>query len=146
MYENCLFLLRHFQNYILNDLWGILSWNLTYTFWRHLRLILHIVTFRIVSTLFILKVFLVSLCLVCPLYLQLKKNVQSLHLASHAAHHVNHCHRLEEKNRALKVELAVLRQQKLQHRSLVSQFVVCLCCLFVQFLAIVTLLDFSMLT
>ncbi len=34
---------RHFQNDIINDLWVILSWNFTDTFWGHLRLILHLV-------------------------------------------------------------------------------------------------------
>ncbi len=34
---------RYFQNDIINDLWGILSWNFTGTFWGHLRLILHLV-------------------------------------------------------------------------------------------------------
>ncbi len=27
---------RHFQNYIINDLWGILSWNFSDTFWGHI--------------------------------------------------------------------------------------------------------------
>ncbi len=35
---------RHLSgNYIINDLWGILSLNITDTLWGHLRLILHIV-------------------------------------------------------------------------------------------------------
>ncbi len=34
---------RHFQNDIINDLWGILGCNFTETFWGHQRLILHIV-------------------------------------------------------------------------------------------------------
>ncbi|XP_043077671.1 uncharacterized protein LOC122326660 [Puntigrus tetrazona] len=52
---------------------------------------------------------------------KLKQEAQPLHLASHAAHHVNRCHLLEEKNRALKLELATLRQHKQQHRSLESE-------------------------
>ncbi len=42
---------RHFQNDIINDLWGILSWSFTETFWGHLRLILHIVKRDIIGAL-----------------------------------------------------------------------------------------------
>ncbi|XP_050949326.1 RIMS-binding protein 2 isoform X3 [Labeo rohita] len=52
---------------------------------------------------------------------KLKQEAQPLHLASHAAHHVNRCRLLEDKNRALKLELAALRQQKQQRRSLESE-------------------------
>ncbi|XP_042603567.1 RIMS-binding protein 2-like isoform X1 [Cyprinus carpio] len=52
---------------------------------------------------------------------KLKQETQPLHLASHAAHHVNRCRLLEDKNRALQIELATLRQQKQQHRSLESE-------------------------
>ncbi len=40
-----------FQYDMINYLWGILSWNLTDTFWGHLRLILHLVKRGIISPL-----------------------------------------------------------------------------------------------
>ncbi|XP_026052109.1 RIMS-binding protein 2 isoform X1 [Carassius auratus] len=52
---------------------------------------------------------------------KLKQEAQPFHLASHATHHVNRCRLLEDKNRALQIELATLRQQKRQHRSLESE-------------------------
>ncbi len=42
---------RHFQNYIINDLLGILSCNFTDTFWGHRRLILHLVKRGIIGAL-----------------------------------------------------------------------------------------------
>ncbi|XP_056587155.1 RIMS-binding protein 2 isoform X4 [Triplophysa dalaica] len=55
------------------------------------------------------------------LILQLKHDALPLHPASHASQHVNRCRLLEEKNRALKLELAALRQQKQQQGSWESE-------------------------
>ncbi len=43
---------RHFQNYIISDLWGILSRNFTDTFWGHMGLILHLVKRGIIGLLY----------------------------------------------------------------------------------------------
>ncbi|XP_057216228.1 RIMS-binding protein 2 isoform X3 [Triplophysa rosa] len=52
---------------------------------------------------------------------KLKQDALPWHPASHASHHVNRCRLLEEKNRALNLELAALRQQKQQQRSWESE-------------------------
>ncbi|XP_049322691.1 RIMS-binding protein 2 isoform X2 [Astyanax mexicanus] len=53
---------------------------------------------------------------------KLKQDVLPLKLSTHSAHNVNRFRLLEEKNRALKIEVAALRQQKQQHyRSLETE-------------------------
>ncbi|KAL6469777.1 hypothetical protein MHYP_G00208960 [Metynnis hypsauchen] len=54
-------------------------------------------------------------------FLELKHDVLPLHLSTHSAHNVTRFRLLEEKNRALKLEVAALKQQKQHYRSLETE-------------------------